>query len=77
MRVKIIPPYGCDSSALDARGWTELSEGASLMDALKAVRCSPLRAKFLLVSVNGERVPFDTILHAGDIVGFFTLCAGG
>ncbi len=77
IRVKIIPPYGCDRSALDARGWTNLPEGASLMDALKVVRCSPLRAKFLLASINGERVPFNTTLQDGDVIGFFALCTGG
>lgn len=77
IRVKIIPPYGSDRSVLDARGWTELPEGSSLLNALKVVRCSPLRAKFLLASVNGERVPLNTKLNDGDVVGFFMLCTGG
>lgn len=77
IRVKIIPPYGCDRSALDERGWTQLPDGATLRDALKAVRCDVLRAKLLLVSVNGERVPFHTCLQDGDVVGFFSLVSGG
>ena len=77
MRVKILPPHGCDRSALDERGWAELPDGATLRDALKAVRCGPLKAKLLLTSVNGERVPLDTPLADGDVVGFFMLCTGG
>lgn len=77
MRIKIIPPYGCDTGRLDERGWTELDEGATLYDALRAVRCNPLKAKLLLASVNGERVPFKTALKDGDVVGFFSLVTGG
>ena len=77
MRVKIIPPVGCDRSALDERGWTELPEGATLRDALRTVRCDPIKAKLLLASVNGERLPFKTVLHDGDVVGFFSLVSGG
>lgn len=28
MRVKVLPPHGCDRSALDERCWMELPEGA-------------------------------------------------
>ena len=77
MRVKILPPPGCDRSALDARSWAELPEGAAVRDALRLVRCSPLKAKLLLVSVNGERSPFDRVLHDGDVVGFFFPVSGG
>ena len=77
MRVKIISPPGCDRSALDARGWAALPDGATLFDALKLVRCNPLAAKLLLASVNGERVPFSTMLRDGDVVGFFARCTGG
>lgn len=77
MRVKIIPPYGCDGSALDERGWAELSEGATLRDALRLVRCSPIKAKLLLASINGERKPFNAKLSDGDVIGFFSLISGG
>lgn len=77
IRVKIIPPAGSDRSRLDERGWTELQDGATLRDALRAVRCSPAVAKLLLASVNGERVAFSTRLNDGDIIGFFMLCTGG
>lgn len=77
IRVKILPPPGCDRSQIDERGWMELPAGATLNDALKRVKCSALQAKLLLASVNGERVPFATELKDGDVVGFFMLCTGG
>lgn len=77
IRVKILPPYGCDRSALDERGWAELPDGACVADVLKLLRCSTLKAKLLLVSVNGERVSTRMTLHDGDVVGFFSLATGG
>ena len=77
MRVKILPPHGCDRSALDARSWAEMPEGSSVRDALRLVRCSPVKAKLLLVSVNGERCPLDRKLRDGDVVGFFFPVSGG
>ncbi len=77
MKVKILPPHGCDRGLLDERSWAELPEGSRVRDALRLVRCSPLKAKLLLVSVNGERSPLDRELHEGDIVGFFFPVSGG
>ena len=77
MRVKILPPHGCDRSALDARSWAELPEGSRVRDALRLIHCGPLKAKLLLVSVNGERSPLDRELHDGDVVGFFFPVSGG
>ena len=77
MRVKILPPHGCDRSALDARSWAEMPEGSSVRDALHLVRCNPVKAKLLLVSVNGERCPLDRKLCDGDVVGFFFPVSGG
>ena len=77
MRVKILPPHGCDRSALDERSWAELAEGATVADALRLVRCSPLKARLLLVSVNGERSALSRELHEGDVVGFFFPVSGG
>lgn len=77
MRIKIIPPYGCDRSRLDDRCWTEMDEGSTVRDALKLIKCSRLKARLLLVSVNGERMPLDTKLNDGDVVGFFMPVSGG
>ena len=77
MRVKVLPPHGCDRSALDEKSWAELPEGSSVRDALRLVRCPPLKAKLLLVSVNGERCTLDRELHDGDVVGFFFPVSGG
>ena len=77
MRVKILPPPGCDRSQLDACSWAELPEGSTVWDALHLIRCSPLKAKLLLVSLNGERKPLTQVLHDGDVVGFFFPVSGG
>ena len=77
MRVKIFPPHGCDRSALDARYWAEMPEGSTVGDVLKLIKCSPVRAKMLLVSVNGERAKLGRVLDDGDVVGFFSPVSGG
>ena len=77
MRIKIFPPHGCERSALDERGWMELPEGATVKDVLKLIRCSPVKAKLLLVSVNGERASLERELREGDVVGFFFPVSGG
>lgn len=77
IRIKIMPPPWCDHSRIDERGWMELPDHATMNDALRQVKCSAVQAKFLLASVNGERVSFSTALKDGDVVGFFMLCVGG
>ena len=77
MKVKVFPPRGCDKSALDVKSWMELPEGSTVGDVLKIIKCSPVKAKLLLVSVNGERAKFSHVLHDGDVVGFFSLVSGG
>ena len=77
MKVKVFPPRGCDRSALDERSWAELPEGSRVSDVLKMIKCSPLKAKLLLVSVNGERSKIDRVLKDGDVVGFFAPVSGG
>ena len=77
MRVKILPPHGCDCSALDERNWTEMPEGSSVKDALAKVKCGRLKARLLLVSVNGERAKMSTKLNDGDVIGFFMPVSGG
>ena len=77
MRVKILPPHGSDRSALDARSWAELEDGSTVRDALRLIRWPPLKARLLLVSVNGERCGLDHTLCDGDVVGFFFPVSGG
>ena len=77
MRVNILPPHGSDRSRLDQRSWAELPEGSTVRDALRLVRCSPLKAKLLLISVNGEQSPLSRELHEGDVIGFFFPATGG
>lgn len=77
MKVKIFPPLGCDRSALDSKSWAELPEGSTVGDVLKLIKCNPIKAKLLLVSVNGERAKLSCVLHDGDVVGFFSPVSGG
>jgi len=77
MRVKIFPPRGCDRSALDERSWADIPEGSTVGDVLKMIKCSPVRAKLLLVSVNGEHARLGQVLRDGDVVGFFSPVSGG
>ncbi len=72
-----MPPAGCDRSMLDERSWAELPEGSTVGDVLKIIKCSPVKARLLLVSVNGERAKLSRELHEGDVVGFFSLVSGG
>ena len=77
MKVKILAPRGSDRSALDERSWAEMPEGSTVRDALKLIRCGPLKAQLMLISVNGERSPLDRELSDGDVVGFFLPVSGG
>ena len=77
MKVKILPPRGCDRSALDERSWAELPEGSTVGDVLRIIKCSPVKAKLLLVSVNGEHAKLGQVLREGDVVGFFSPVSGG
>lgn len=77
MRVKVFPPHGCDRSCLDERGWLEIAEGSDVRDVLKTIKCSSVKAKLLLVSVNGVRAPLSQKLNDGDVVGFFAPVSGG
>ena len=77
IRVKVFPPYGCDRSALDERSWMEVEEGSTVGDVLKIIRLSPLKAKLLLMSVNGERALLSQKLKDGDVIGFIAPVSGG
>ena len=77
IKVKVFPPLGCDRSALDEKSWIELPDGSIVWDVLKIIKCSPAKAKLLLVSVNGERAKLSRKLSDGDVVGFFSLVSGG
>ena len=77
MRIKIIAPYGCSLDKLDERGWVEVENGTTVSDALRIIRCGKLKAKLLLVSVNGERAALSRKLKDGDVIGFFMPVSGG
>jgi len=77
MKIKVLPPHGCDRSCLDERGWMEVPEGTKVWDVLRMIRCNPLKAKILLVSRNGMRTTLHAELQDGDILGFLMPVSGG
>ena len=77
MRVKVLPPAGCDRSRLDEKSWMEILEGSDVEYVLNAISLGKLKAKLLLVSVNGERAKLKQKLNDGDVVGFFMPVTGG
>ena len=77
MRVKVLPPAGCDRSRLDEKSWMEIPEGSDVEYVLNAISLGKLKAKLLLVSVNGERAKLNQKLNDGDVVGFFMPVTGG
>ncbi len=77
MKVKILPPAGCDRSCLDEKSWMEIPEGVDVNFVLDKISCGKLKAKLLLISVNGERAKLNQKLKDGDIVGFFFPVTGG
>ena len=77
IRVKVLPPHGCDRSMLDQRSWMELPDGSRVRDVLRIIRFGPLKSKLLLISVNGERSSLSRVLQDGDVVGFFIPVSGG
>ena len=77
MRIKVFTPLGLADGRLDQRGWLELEEGATLGDALKRLRIPRVVARAFAVRLNSEDKPLDTVLHDGDMIGFFLLISGG
>ena len=77
MRVKIFPPMGKKLHHVDERGWIEVRDGATLREVLKKAGVSPVLARIFMVQVNSEPQSMDTVLHDGDMIGFFSLVTGG
>ena len=76
IRVKVYLGALGDASILDEQGMLELSEGATVKDACRALRIPPLLRR-LPVTVNHYPAQISQALHDGDSVGFWSLIAGG
>ncbi|MCL2806613.1 MAG: MoaD/ThiS family protein [Coriobacteriia bacterium] len=77
IKVRILPPPGWKAKKLDERYWLELPDGATLADALAAIKMPKLVAKAFFVSINGALArPGDELLD-GDSVAFFPIVTGG
>lgn len=77
IRVKMFAPLFIKISKTDERGWMELPDNSTLKDALKINRVPRIYAKFMNVTINGETMPLNTVLHDGDVIGFFSLLVAG
>jgi molybdopterin converting factor small subunit len=77
MRVKVIAPVWCDSSALAPGGFLEVAEGSCLRDALRPLKLPPLFARLFRVHLNGSPAPLSTPLAQGDVIAFFSGLHGG
>ncbi len=77
MKIRVFAPPFSDWSRLDEDGRLELPEGATVGDALAALRI-PLRpAAVLLCTVNGERTGLGRKLAEHDRLSFLSLVSGG
>jgi len=77
MKVKVFTPFGLANQKLDDRGWMELPEGATLGMAVSRLGLPGLLSKLCMVRLNGESLPLDTPLKAGDVISYFALLRGG
>ena len=77
IRVKVFAPFGLGKARIDERGWMEMESGATLGDAIQYLGWPPVLSRILMVRLNGLRQPLDTPLKDGDVIGYFSLIAGG
>lgn len=77
IRVKVLPPPGCDRSVLDEKCWVCIPDGSTVRGVLRLIKCSPIKAKLFLITVNGEKTQMSRRLRDGDVIGFFSPMSGG
>jgi len=77
IKVRVMLPPGWSKKMLDERYWIELADGATLADALAAVRMPRPLAKAFFVSVNGSFSSSKVKLQDGDSIAFFPTVTGG
>lgn len=77
MKIAVYAPPFCDHAALDREGQLELKEGASLRDALRALKIPPLLRPLLIIRVNYEKSAASRPLKHGDTVTIFWPLSGG
>jgi molybdopterin converting factor small subunit len=77
IKVRVMLPPGWRGKKLDERYWLELDDGATLADALSAVRMPRIIARAFFVSINGALARTDTRLSDGDSISFFPIAHGG
>lgn len=77
MKVKVYPGPFCRTDNLDEDGFMEVSEGATVGDVIKKLRCSLTVRMLGLYLVNYEKAKLDARLREGDVISIITPIAGG
>lgn len=77
IKIKVFDPFGLCKEKLDERGWVEVAEGTTFGEAVKWLGLSMLISKIMMVRLNGQKMPYDTLLKEGDAIGYFSLVSGG
>lgn len=77
IRIRIFDSYGICKSVLDEKGWVTLPDGTTLGEALKTLGLPYLFSKVMMIRLNGEKKPLNTVLSNGDVIGYFSLISGG
>ncbi len=77
IKIKVFDPFGLCKGKVDERGWIEVAEGTTLGEAVKWLGLSRLISKIMMVRLNGQKMPYDTLLKEGDAIGYFSLVSGG
>lgn len=77
IKIKVFDPFGLCKGKIDDRGWIEVEDGTTLGEAIKWLGLSRVLSKIMMVRLNGEKMPYDTLLKEGDAIGYFSLVSGG
>ena len=77
MKVMVLPPAYYIPDGLDKNGYLDIPEGENVGYVLKKMKMPKIKARIMLVSVNGQIATATTALHEGDTIGFFSGLAGG
>ena len=77
MRIKVFGPMGYCKAELDKRGWMEVPEGTTYGEAVKLIGLPKPLAKLVIMRLNSEDLPYETVLKDGDVISCFSLMRGG
>jgi hypothetical protein len=77
MLVKVYLTAWGDQSVLDQHNMLELSEGATLKNALRKLKIPLVIGRLSLITVNQRRAKLSNMLQEGDSITFIGYHVGG